>query len=65
LAKFAEKHGEHFGRIQLIRKVKGADRRDHFYRLDMGKLSVRNRVRGVTSNAELDRIFDEDAKTEE
>jgi hypothetical protein len=31
----------------------------------MGKLSVRNRVRGVTSNAELDRIFDEDAKTEE
>jgi type III restriction enzyme len=65
LAKFAEKHGEHFGRIQLIRKVKGADKRDHFYRLDMGKLSVRNRVRGVTSNAELDRIFDEEAVTEE
>ena len=65
LAKFAEKHGEHFGRIQLIRKVKGADKRDHFYRLDMGKLSVRNRVRGVTSNAELDRIFNEDAQTEE
>lgn len=65
LAKFAEKHGEHFGRIQLIRKSKGADRRDHFYRLDMGKLSVRNKVRGVTSNAELDRVFDEDAVTEE
>lgn len=65
LAKFAEKHGEHFGRIQLIRKAKGADKRDHFYRLDMGKLSVRNRVRGVTSNAELDRIFNEDAQTEE
>jgi type III restriction enzyme len=64
LAKFAEKHGERFGRIQLIRKAKGADRREHFYRLDMGKLSIRNKVRGVTSNAELDRIFDEDAVTE-
>ncbi|MBS3985647.1 MAG: DEAD/DEAH box helicase family protein [Selenomonadales bacterium] len=65
LAKFAEKHGEHFGRIQLIRKSKGADRRDHFYRLDMGKLSVRNKVRGVTSNEELDRIFDSDAVRED
>jgi type III restriction enzyme len=65
LAKFAEKHGEYFGRIQLIRKSKGADKRDHFYRLDMSKLSIRNRVRGVTSNAELDRIFDEEAITEE
>lgn len=64
LAKFAEKHGERFGRIQLIRKAKGADRREHFYRLDMGKLSIRNKVRGVTSNAELDRIFEEDAVTE-
>jgi len=64
LAKFAEQHGEHFGRIQLIRKVKGADRRDHFYRLDMGRLSIRNKVRGITSNTELDRIFDEDAVTE-
>ena len=35
LAKFAEKHGERFGRIQLIRKAKGADRCEHFYRLDM------------------------------
>jgi len=65
LAKFAEKHGERFGRIQLIRKAKGADRREHFYRLDMGKLSIRNKVRGITSNAELDRIFDEEAVTEE
>jgi type III restriction enzyme len=65
LAKFAEKHGAEFGRIQLIRKKKGADRREHFYRLDMGKLSIRNKVRGVTSNAELDRIFDEDAVTDE
>ncbi|MDR0673109.1 MAG: DEAD/DEAH box helicase family protein [Zoogloeaceae bacterium] len=65
LADFAEKHGDRFGRIQLIRKKRGADGRDHFYRLDMGKLGVRNKVRGVTSNAELDRIFDADADTEE
>jgi type III restriction enzyme len=64
LAEFAEDHEEHFGRIQLIRKAKGADRRDHFFRLDMGKLSVRNKVRGVTSNEQLDRIFEEDAFTD-
>ena len=65
LAKFAEKHGERFGRIQLIRKKKGADMREHFYRLDMGKLNIRNKVRGVKSNAELDTVFDEEAITEE
>jgi len=60
LAKFAENHGERFGRIQLIRKDHG-----HFYRLDMGKLTIRNKVRGITSNSELDRIFEEDAVLEE
>jgi type III restriction enzyme len=65
LAKFAEKHGDQFGRIQLIRKAKGADRREHFYRLDMGKLSIRSKVRGITSNVELDRIFEVDAATED
>jgi type III restriction enzyme len=65
LAEFAEKHGEYFGRIQLIRKERGADKRDHYYRLDMGLLNIRNQVRGITSNAELDRIFAEDAVTEE
>ena len=65
LAEFADKHGELFGHIQLIRKTRGADRRDHFYRLDMGRLSIRNKVRGITSNAELDRIFDEEAVIEE
>lgn len=65
LAKFAEKHGEHFGRIQLIRKAKGADRRDHFYRLDMGRLEIRNRVRSISSNDELDIIFKEYQVAEE
>lgn len=60
LVEFADKHGEYFGRIQLIRKVHKFGR-DIFYRLDMSKLNVRTRVRGITSNDELDRIFDEDA----
>lgn len=34
-------------------------------KLDMNKSHVRNKVRGVTSNAELDRIFEEDAVSEE
>lgn len=62
LAKFAEAHWSIFGRIQLIRKLSGADGNDHFYRLDMGKVIVRNRVRGITSNEELDRIFDDFAE---
>jgi type III restriction enzyme len=64
LAKFAEKHGEHFGRIQLIRRVHKYGR-DIFFRLDMNRTEVCNKVRGVTSNEELDRIFDNDAKAED
>lgn len=65
LAKFAELHWDKFGRIQLIREMKGPDNQMHFYRLDMGKAAIRNRVRGITSNAELDRIFEEDAVRED
>jgi type III restriction enzyme len=47
------------GRAMPVPQAKGADdRRDHFYRLDMNKLHIRNKARGVTSNAELDRIFE-------
>lgn len=65
LAKFAMKHWDKFGRIQLIRKLPGPDRQEHFYRLDMSDSSVRQRVIGVTSNQELDHIFDEDAILED
>ena len=65
LAKFAEKHWDKFGRIQLIRQKRGVDGREHFYRLDMEKTTIRNKVRGITSNEELDRIFDEDAVRED
>jgi type III restriction enzyme len=63
LAKFAEKYGEHFGRIQLIRKIHKFGR-DIFYRLDMNKTEICQKVRGVTSNEELDRLFDELAAAE-
>lgn len=65
LAKFAEKHWDKFGRIQLIRLKKGVDGREHFYRLDMGKTTVLNKVRGIISNEELDKIFDTDAVRED
>ncbi len=65
LAKFAEKHGERFGRIQLIREQRGPDGANHFYRLDMSKTAIRNRVRGITSNEELDRIFEDLAERED
>lgn len=65
LAKFADKHWDIFGRIQLIRLKKGVDGGEHFYRLDMGKTTIRNKVRGITSNEELDRIFDTDAIRED
>ena len=65
LAKFAMEHWDKFGRIQLIRKMGGPDGQDHFYRLDMGNSSVRQRVFGLTSNQELDHIFDEDSILEE
>lgn len=59
LAKFAEKHGAAFGRIQLIREHMGVDGKKHFYRLDMSKTLIRNKVRAIKSNDELDAIFDE------
>ncbi|SDA39068.1 type III restriction enzyme [Butyrivibrio sp. INlla18] len=65
LAEFAEKHWDKFGRIQLIRKKTGVDGKNHFYRLDLSKLEIRNKVRAITSNGELDRIFDEDSVRED
>ena len=65
LAKFAEQHMDVFGRIQLIRKHRGADGADHFYRLDMTNNSVRTRVKGICSNSELDYIFDDLAVRED
>jgi type III restriction enzyme len=61
LAEFAEKHKSVYSRIELIRKQKGKDGKEHFYRLDMGKLKVRNLVRAISTNAELDKIFNDES----
>lgn len=58
LAQFADAHWDSkFGKIQLIRQQRGPDGHDHFYRLDMSKVDVRDKVRGISSNDELDKIF--------
>ena len=65
LAEFADQHMDVFGRIQLIRKKKGADGVDHFYRLDMANNQVRTRVKAIHSNSELDHIFDDLSRRED
>jgi type III restriction enzyme len=62
LAEFSEKNWHLYSRIQLIRKRKGLEGKEHFYRLDVGNDAVRKKVLAVSSNEELDRIFDENAK---
>jgi type III restriction enzyme len=62
LAKFAERHWHLFERIQLIRKKRATDGRDRYFRLDVGKESVRRKVLSLISNAQLDQVFEEEAK---
>ncbi|MCL1894268.1 MAG: DEAD/DEAH box helicase family protein [Holophagaceae bacterium] len=58
MAEFAEKHQGVYDRIQLIRKMTGADRKEHYYRLDMAKPEVREKVNTLTpDNDELDKLF--------
>lgn len=59
LAEFAQAHSNSYGRIQLIRKLTGADGASHFYRLDLTNITVQRRVKAINSNEELDAIFSE------
>lgn len=59
LARFAEKHWSLFGRIQLITKLMGPDRIEHFYRLDMSTPTIRNKVKAIDSNSALIELFKE------
>ncbi len=61
LAKFAEKHWNLFDRIQLIRKRKGADGTEQYFRLDVGNNAIRQKVLSVTTNSQLDQIFDQES----
>ncbi len=57
LARFAERHGHLYSRLQLIRKVRSGGR-DVFRRLDVGRLNVRRMVQDVADNNQLDDVFD-------
>ena len=50
------------GSLITRKKLNGAE---HFYRLDMTKPSVRNKVRAVADNNALDQLFETDAVIEE
>ena len=54
LAQFSEKHGDVYERIQFIRVVKGS-----VVRLEMNRSQVRDRIRLVTSNDQIDALFEE------
>ena len=57
LARFAERHGHLFHRIQLIRKQASKAGGERFYRLDLNSEAVRKQVLPVTANAQLDVVF--------
>ena len=61
LAEFARKHASYYGRIQLIRKKRGNDGVEHYYRLDLSNITVMRKVLAIKSNEELDCIFDTDS----
>jgi type III restriction enzyme len=61
-AKFAEQHGALFGRIEMLRAATGAAGSGKFVGLDFNQSSVRQKVRLITSNPQLDALFDSDAK---
>lgn len=59
-AEYADLHwNSALGRMQLIRQDKAVDGKNHFKRLDMGDIGVRNKVLQITTNAELDNLFDQ------
>ena len=65
LAKFAEKYLYLFDRVQLIRKQKGADGKEHYYRLDVGNNGVRQKVLSVKNDTQLNQLFESEAKVKE
>lgn len=59
MAEFARAHSNAYGRIELIRKLSGADGTNHFYRLDLTNITIQRQVLAITTNEDLDRIFDD------
>lgn len=61
MARFAEKHGALFGRIQLIRKHSSAGG-EHFARLEINRAAMIKKLFLITSNPQLDALFTSVAK---
>lgn len=55
LAEFAVRHGERFGRIEMLIKEK-----DSLVRLDVNTESIRDKVLKVRDNTRLRELFDSD-----
>ena len=59
-AEYAEENQNSIlGRLELIRMEKAGDGRDHFKRLDVNDIAVRKMVMKITTNAELDNLFEQ------
>jgi type III restriction enzyme len=56
LARFAERHGALFGRIQLIRKQSSAGG-EHFARLEINQAAAIKKLLLITTNPQLDELF--------
>lgn len=57
LARFAERHGALFGRIQLIRKQTSPAGGEHYARLEINKAATIKKLLLITSNPQLDDLF--------
>ena len=57
LARFAERHGGQFGRIQLIRKRRTAGGGAQIVRLEINRRDTWQQVLLVTTATQLDRLF--------
>jgi type III restriction enzyme len=57
LARFAERHGHLFGRIQLIRKQKSPAGGEHFARLEINKAATIKQLLLITSNPQLNALI--------
>lgn len=58
LARFAERHGGRFGRIQLIRKQRSPAGGERYARLEINKAANIKRLLLITSNPQLDSLFE-------
>lgn len=57
LARFAERHGALFGRIQMIRKQASPAGGEHYARLEINKEATIKQLLLITSNPQLDELF--------